>query len=106
MFSICLSVSQSVILCSVSLSQSVSQLVNYLIRQKDRKKLTDQQINQIRQTKRHTDKKMVFCPSVSHLVLKKRQASLTEHHCYLNKKPRGFNVGCVSRYQQSLWFYG
>ena len=81
MFSICLSVSQSVILCSVSLSQSVSQLVNYLIRQKDRKKLTDQQINQIRQTKRHTDKKMVFCPSVSHLVLKKRQASLTKHHC-------------------------
>ena len=80
MFSICLSVSQSVILCSVSLSQSVSQLVNYLIRQKDRKKLTDQQINQIRQTKRHTDKKMVFCPSVSHLVLKKRQASLTKHH--------------------------
>ena len=88
-FSICLSVSQSVILCSVSvcqsvilcsvsLSQSVSQLLNQT--ERHRKKLSDQQINQIRQTKRHTDKKMVFCPSVSHLVLKKRQASLTKHH--------------------------
>ena len=98
MFSICLSVtqsvilcsvsvSQSVILCSVSLSQSVRQLVNYLIRQKDTER--NSQINKLTkldrqkdtQTKRHTDKKLVFCPSVSHLVLKKRQASLTKHHC-------------------------
>ena len=49
MFSIC----QSVILCSVSLSQSVSQLVNYLIRQKDTER--NSQINKLTKLDRQKD---------------------------------------------------